>query len=68
MDGQMNSDNPFGGMGGFPPGVEQMLFAQMFSQRGGFGGTRFSGGGGRRGSHPHFHSSGGGYGHSFDYF
>ena len=76
VDGQMNSENPFGGMGGFPPGMEQMLFAQMFSsqQRGGFGGggPRFGGGGGRRGghshSHSHSHSSGGGYAHSFDFF
>lgn len=70
VDGQMNSDNPFGGMGGFPPGMmEQMVFAQMFSQRGGFGGggARFGGAGGRRGGHSHSHSSGSGYGHSFDF-
>ena len=72
VDGQMNSGDPFGGMGGFPPGMEQMLFAQMFSQRGGFGGggARFGAGGGRRGGHSHSHSysSGGGNGHSFEYF
>lgn len=71
VDGQMNSENPFGGMNGFPPGMEQMLFAQMFSQRGGFGGgPRFGGGGGggRRGGHSHSYSSGGRYGHSFDFF
>lgn len=69
----MNSENPFGGMGGFPPGMEQMLFAQMFSQRGGGGfgggGARFGGGGGRRGGHSHSYSSGSRYGpSSFDFF
>lgn len=66
----MNAENPFGGMGGFPPGMEQMLFAQMFSQRGGgFAGAggRFGGGGGRRGGHTHSYSSGGGYAQSFDF-
>jgi hypothetical protein len=51
----MNSENPFGGMGGFPPGMmEQMIFAQMFSQRGGGGGGgRFAGGGGEDGAAIH---------------
>jgi len=67
----MNSENPFGGMSGFSPAMmEQMLFSQMFSQRGGFsgGGARFGGGGGRRGGRSHSYSSGGEYGHSFDFF
>ena len=73
VDGQMNSENPFGGMAGFPPGMEQMLFSQMFSQRGGFGGgggARFGAAGGRRGGHSHSYSSGGGgyAGHSFDFY